>query len=124
MSNDYYTKELRLTHHNMKQDNCLRILKTNEIKRRTILEKHKLLKEWNDKKKSNITLIQNCAINRSLTEQETRKLIFKLMEKLTMEDPYKSKQRKCLLKTIEKLNSKFELGIDINGRMHKTNDHK
>ena len=84
----------------MKQDNCLRILKTNEIKRRTILEKHKLLKEWNDKKKSNITLIQNCAINRSLTEQETRKLIFKLMEKLTMEDPYKSKQRKCLLKTI------------------------
>ena len=90
----------------------MRIIRMNEYKRKKILEKHKFLKEKNEEKRLNISLMQNQAISKNIAEQETQKFILNLIDKLKREEATKSGED--LKKTIKEFYKSFDIGMPIN----------
>ena len=65
----------------------------------------------NEQKRHNISGIQNSAITKQLNKQQTNKFVVDYLDKLNA--GIASKSEKDLMKAIEALNKKFDLGTPI-----------
>jgi histidinol phosphatase-like enzyme len=114
MINVDYNKEKELLRQKVQQENYIRIQRMREYRRQTILNKHLTLQERLNQKKRNIHLVQDCAINKNLSEQEASKLVTKLLDRMKTSNPNDQDQRECLMKTMSDLNTKYNLGLTFN----------
>ena len=104
-------KEKELLHKIIQNENYNRILELDKFKRKMILAKHQFIKELNKTKKYNVTQLQDYAINKNLSEQESSKNIFDFVDKLKVISPNNSE--KFLLKAIKKLNKKYNAQVSV-----------
>lgn len=111
--NPIYRDEKVLLRQELQHENYLRLNRVNQYKRSKVLEKHKMLTTKNEEKKFGVFLTQNCAINKSISEQESSKEVFQFLEKLRMIDPYKINQKEKLINEIKELNDKYNLNLEM-----------
>ncbi len=100
----------------IQQENMVRLRRMNDYRRRKILEKHEQLKEKIAQRRANTDLMQSCAINKALADNDATKNTFELLSKLMKSDPYRRDQRTRLRTTLSSLNSKFGLGVRLEKR--------
>ena len=109
-----YNKRKDKLNSEFQKENYARLLRISENKRREILEKHQLMKEKFDKKKTKESLVQTLAINKKLYEQESTKPIIEVLRKMQKDDPTKEFQRRRLLNAMIELNKRFHFNLPIN----------
>jgi len=109
-----YNKEKGLLRQELQRDNYTRIQRIEEYKRQKVLNKHLALQERLNQRKQSINSVQDCAINKKLSEQEASKFVTKLLDKMKTANPNDQDQRERLMKTMSNLNTKYDLGLTLN----------
>ena len=73
----------------------------------------------NKQRKNNVDLVQNCAISRNLSKQETRNTVTNFLQKLKKVDPERNREKEQLLRAIKGLNTQFDINYSFEPKTAK-----
>lgn len=108
-----YWKEMRRLNVMVQQENIKRMNRIKEHKRKRIWYTHSALNEKNSHQR-NHSLRHQCFVRTQLiSEQQNRNESHNYLNKLMKADPERKEQREFLGATIQSLNQKFALGLDL-----------